>query len=394
MVSVIVPVYKSEKTLRRCVESLLAQTYQDFEILLIVDFPPDPSGVLCDRLASLDQRIRVLHQVNQGVSASRNYGIRQARGEFIRFVDSDDYVLPDSLSVLMDGMKETQADLVIAGYHHHYYGREILKLPRQKTKDQTEDQGKGQTEDQGKGQTKDQGKGQTKDQEKVQVKGQAKDQAEGQGKGRANEAGKAKRYEVAGEAAYLYALYQEGFLNMPWNKLYKREMIVELFRRELNLGEDLLFNLAYLAGVSSFAVVPSPVCEYIQDDRGTTLSTRRRDDKLELTMRLYGEVKKAFGRIYPKQKVSRVVTDKLVTELLDDVEGLAFESGMRAADKKQVIRAYEKQLVMILQSEKRKIHLKLLDYKIIFYFMKKRQTNMVYLMVILRGILVRLLFKR
>lgn len=337
MVSVIVPVYKSEKTLERCVESLLAQTCQDMEILLIVESPPDPSGILCDRLAALDSRIRVLHQANQGVSASRNYGISKARGEYIRFVDSDDYVLPDSLGILMDAMQRTDADLVIAGYHHHYFGRKIQKLPK---------------------------------------------------------AGGRMKYEIAKEEDYLYQLYQTGFLNMPWNKLYKRELIRELFQRELNLGEDLLFNLAYLAGAKTFTVVPLPVCEYIQDDRGTTLSTRRRENKLTLTVRLYAEVQKAFGRIYPGHKTSGVLTDKLVSEFLDDVEGLAFEKGMRAADKKQIIRTYEKQLVHMLRGVKEEIHLELLDYKIIYFFMKRKQTDMVYLMVCLRGIVVRLLNKR
>ena len=67
MISVIVPVYKSEKTLQRCVDSLLAQTYKDFEILLVVDGPPDNSGVLCEKLAKTDSRIRVINQENQGI---------------------------------------------------------------------------------------------------------------------------------------------------------------------------------------------------------------------------------------------------------------------------------------------------------------------------------------
>ena len=81
MISVIVPVYRSEKTLQRCVESLLNQTEQDFEILLIVDGPPDNSGVLCKELQKTDSRIRVIEQDNSGVSRARNRGIAEARGE-------------------------------------------------------------------------------------------------------------------------------------------------------------------------------------------------------------------------------------------------------------------------------------------------------------------------
>ena len=129
MISVIVPVYRSEKTLQRCVESLLNQTEQDFEILLIVDGPPDNSGVLCKELQKTDSRIRVIEQDNSGVSTARNRGIAEAGGEYIRFVDSDDYVDPDSNAVLLEAMKKTGADLVVAGYHHLYFGRDILKTP-------------------------------------------------------------------------------------------------------------------------------------------------------------------------------------------------------------------------------------------------------------------------
>ena len=92
MISVVVPVYKSEKTLEKCVNSLCAQTDRDLEILLVVDGPPDGSGILADELAKKDERIRVINQVNQGVSRARNRGIKEAKGEYIRFVDSDDYV--------------------------------------------------------------------------------------------------------------------------------------------------------------------------------------------------------------------------------------------------------------------------------------------------------------
>lgn len=92
MISVIVPVYNVENVLHYCIESILAQTYRDFELILINDGSTDGSGAVCDRYAETDDRIRVIHKKNGGVSSARNSGIDSAAGEFICFVDSDDYV--------------------------------------------------------------------------------------------------------------------------------------------------------------------------------------------------------------------------------------------------------------------------------------------------------------
>lgn len=92
MISIIIPVYKAERTLGKCVESLLRQTLQDFEILLVDDGSPDGSGTICETYAARDSRIRALHKKNGGVSSARNVGLCHARGEWISFVDADDYV--------------------------------------------------------------------------------------------------------------------------------------------------------------------------------------------------------------------------------------------------------------------------------------------------------------
>ena len=94
LISVIVPVYNMEKYLHECVASLRGQSYQRLEILLIDDGSRDASGKLCDDYASIDGRIRVIHQENKGLSAARNVGLREARGAYLAFVDADDYVEP------------------------------------------------------------------------------------------------------------------------------------------------------------------------------------------------------------------------------------------------------------------------------------------------------------
>ena len=94
LVSVIVPVYKAEKYLHKCVDSLLAQTMTDFEVLLINDGSPDRSGAICDEYAAKDSRIRVFHKENGGVSSARNLGILESQGKYITFVDSDYWLSP------------------------------------------------------------------------------------------------------------------------------------------------------------------------------------------------------------------------------------------------------------------------------------------------------------
>lgn len=99
LISIIVPVYNSENTLRRCVDSILAQTYQNFELLLIDDGSKDCSGEICDEYATIDSRVRVFHQENRGVSSARNVGLDNAYGEWITFCDSDDYLEVDALKI-------------------------------------------------------------------------------------------------------------------------------------------------------------------------------------------------------------------------------------------------------------------------------------------------------
>lgn len=111
LVTVVVPVYKVEKYLETCVQSILAQTHQRLEVLLIDDGSPDGSPAICDRLAQQDGRIRVIHQHNQGLSVARNTGLDAAAGEFVAFVDSDDWIEPDMIEVLLKGLVEHGADL-------------------------------------------------------------------------------------------------------------------------------------------------------------------------------------------------------------------------------------------------------------------------------------------
>ena len=112
MISVIIPVYNVEKYLAECIDSVLCQSTSDYEIILVDDGATDSSGRMCDEYAQKDPRIRVLHQVNGGLSAARNTGLKAARGEYVYFLDSDDYIEPCALDHLATTAKQEQADVV------------------------------------------------------------------------------------------------------------------------------------------------------------------------------------------------------------------------------------------------------------------------------------------
>ena len=112
-ISIIVPVYKVEAYLDRCVQSILNQTFSDFELILVDDGSPDRCGQMCDAYAQGDRRVRVIHKKNGGLSDARNAGIDAARGEYLGFVDSDDEIAPDMYESLLQNLVHEKADMSI-----------------------------------------------------------------------------------------------------------------------------------------------------------------------------------------------------------------------------------------------------------------------------------------
>jgi exopolysaccharide biosynthesis predicted pyruvyltransferase EpsI/glycosyltransferase involved in cell wall biosynthesis len=116
-ISVIVPVYKVEQYLRKCIDSIIAQTYKNLEIILVEDGSPDNCAQICEQYAASDPRIKVIHKRNGGLSEARNYGIEQATGDYIGFVDSDDWIEKDMYELLHAKAIQYQADIAICGYY-------------------------------------------------------------------------------------------------------------------------------------------------------------------------------------------------------------------------------------------------------------------------------------
>lgn len=321
MISFIVPVYKSENTLSRCIESLRNQTVEELEILLVDDGSPDGSGRLCDEWAVRDRRICVLHKENGGVSSARNAGIQAAKGDYLIFTDSDDYVEPDLAEKLLAEMDD--GDLAICGFHHHYQGRDVLRVP--------------------------------------EVPGQN------------------------GEENFL-ALYGQGFLNMPWNKLYKRELAGE-FDESFSLGEDLLFNLDYLRKTDRIALVKAPLCHYMQDETGESLSSKKREDRLTLAKYIWKETNEFYRELAGHADESGVINARLIQDVLDDVEGLPFDEERTKREKLEVIDAYCRDTE--LNQAGADVALKALDYQVIHFCMRRGWKRLTYELCELRAMLVR-----
>lgn len=128
LISVIIPVYNVEKYLHRCLDSVIAQTYQNLEIICVDDGSIDESGRICNQYAVRDARIKVIHQENQGLSAARNRGLDAADGEYIAFVDSDDYILEGMYKKMLDKLLDYSVDLCVCQWQYEFSdGRQVVK---------------------------------------------------------------------------------------------------------------------------------------------------------------------------------------------------------------------------------------------------------------------------
>lgn len=208
-VSIIVPIYNAEKHLARCIDSILNQEYTDFELLLVNDGSTDSCGSICDSYAEQDSRIRVIHKENTGVSDSRNQAIDLARGTYLQFLDSDDWITPDATKLFVRAAEEHGCDLVIADFYR--------------------------------------------------VVGERLSQ-----KGDIEEDSVMTREEFASHMMENPADFYYGVL---WNKLYRRE-IVEKYRLRMDVTiswcEDFMFNLEYIRHGEAFYALHAPIYYYVK----------------------------------------------------------------------------------------------------------------------------------
>lgn len=233
-VTIVVPVYNAETTLSRCVQSLLDQTFSDFEAILVENNSNDGSLALAQRWAAQDARIRVVRQTRQGVSAARNMGIDEARGEYVLFVDSDDAIAPCTLAETLHEAKQTDGDIV-------FLGVEMVFV--------TDDGG-----------TKSRG---FREKETVRGKG-------------------------AAQIARIFAdgLYRYGLFSIF--ACYRRTCFAPdvRFDERMSLGEDVALNLRIMRGAKAIAVMGTPQYQYYFHFAGNTLNTKFRPDMIEIKVAL------------------------------------------------------------------------------------------------------------
>lgn len=209
LVSIIVPVYNAEKTIGRCIDSILNQTYKEFELLLLDDGSTDTSGEICDSYARKDERIRVIHKENSGVSDTRNQGIAMAKGEYLQFLDSDDWITPDATNLFVRTATENQCDMVIARFYR-VIGEHVSQ------------------------------------------------------KGAIDEDGLMDRITFANKMMQKPADFYYGVL---WNKFYRRSIIEEHQMRmdsSISWCEDFMFNLEYIRYAGTIYAMKVPVYYYVK----------------------------------------------------------------------------------------------------------------------------------
>ena len=215
-VSIIVPVYNAQEYLKRCVDSILSQDYRDFELLLMDDGSKDASGEICDAYAQQDGRVRVVHKENTGVSDTRNQALELARGTFLQFLDSDDWIVPEATRLLVRSMEEYNCDMVISDFYR-VSGERLAQ--------------KGDIEE-----------------DKVM-----------------------SRQEFA---SYMIENPADFYYGVLWNKMYRRSIIEEYHIRmdtSISWCEDFLFNLEYIRHAESFFALQVPIYYYLKR-RGSLVS--------------------------------------------------------------------------------------------------------------------------
>ncbi len=241
MISVIIPVYNVKPYLDDCIQSVIRQDYTDFECILVDDGSTDGSSEICDQWAEKDNRIRVIHQFNGGVSSARNKGLEQAKGEYISFIDSDDWVDADYLSAMADRVKEKGVDLVVSGLSREFVDRDSISY--------------------------------------------------------------VPKYSLtfdldSNHAEHFVMLNEQSLLYGPVVKLYKNDIIQRYqiqFDSQVSFGEDLLFNYRYLEYVRTIACISEIHYHYRILGSGT-LSGKLRPEQFDTDYRQWKVLQSFYQR--------------------------------------------------------------------------------------------------
>ena len=257
LISIIVPIYKVENYLKRCIDSILNQTYTNLEIILVDDGSPDNCGIICDEYAKQDCRVKVIHKKNGGLSDARNCGIKVSTGEYLIFVDSDDYILKNMCETLLKNALENNADIVSCNF------KEVYLNGQEKINKQSQNQ-------------------------QISIVSNA-------------------------EAIYRYFVKNDLDMNVVWNKIYKKSLLENIKYPSGNfVGEDYAIQVQVLPKAKKVCVVPGAGHHYVQV--ADSMCRGGYNENYITAFRNYECARRKYCEKYPQ--FSRDICNYLVTEYM------------------------------------------------------------------------------
>lgn len=258
MVSIIVPVYNSEKSILRCVSSLINQTYKEIEIILVNDGSIDKSEEICLSLCDKDSRIKYYCKENGGAASARNYGLSKSTGDFIMFVDSDDYTMPNMVETMIQCQSKDNVDWVICGMRAvSKYKENVISF-----------------ED-------------------------------------------AYNLNMVAFGKIITKYYFKAIINSPCNKLYRRRLIKEYMNTDFIWGEDYVFNVMYMKNIQTVSVISKPL--YVYDCIGDSVTRGGTRESSLLKKQRYLLTYNVLHEIFCSKKLDSVVTEHFILELFNNL---------------------------------------------------------------------------
>lgn len=254
MISIIVPIYKVEKFIRQCIESIIAQTYSDIEIILVDDGSPDNCPAICDEYAKQDGRIKVVHKVNGGLVSARRAGLKAAKGDYVGFVDGDDWIEPDMYENFAQAINKYSPDMLICEFKSVYSDKTVFS-------------------------------NQSLEKEFYDKTSLEK--------------------EIYPKMLFKDTYYQFGIFPCCWSKLFKKEILEKNlynFTSEIKMGEDAAFTYPCLLAAKSLAYIGKTLYNYRQDSASMSNAY---DEKMADTILIpYYVLKNCFAGYDEKYKLN------------------------------------------------------------------------------------------
>lgn len=265
-VSVIIPVYNAEKTIERCVRSVLDQEFQDLELIAVDDGSKDASGKILDEIAEKDSRLHVVHVENGGVSRARNIGLSMIQGEYVQFLDADDYIPMESTKLLVRTMEKSQCDLVIADFYR------VVG-------------------------------------DKVARKGSIRSDA---------------LLTLQEFATLMMESPSDFYYGVLWNKLYRSSILLEndlKMDEDLNYCEDFIFNMEYLLHTKTINPLPVPVYYYIKTEGSLVTQSMTLTKVVSTKINVYSYYNNFFRNVLDEKQYRKdrlAIAGYLVNSASDD----------------------------------------------------------------------------